>query len=139
MTFADQVRAIASLDRVMPPPAEIAHARRIEVVAIKTKPKRAKRIARTCTVDGVTYQSLHAAAQAFGLNCSKSAHERCASPEWPNWVAPGIAKRRPRSRRVLLDGVVYQNVKAAAEANGIDRRTLHKWLRDPKHERARYA
>ena len=139
MTFADQIAAIASLDRVMPPPAEIAHVRRIEGCRKGAAIKRAKRIARTCTVDGVAYKSLHAAAKAFGLKCSKSAHERCASPEWPNWVAPSITQRRPRARRVTLDGVLYKNIKAAAKANGIPRETLHRWLRDPKHERIRYA
>ena len=101
-------------------------------------------------VNGVVYGSMKEASAALGI-CDKTLRHLAKDPRYPNysfvddgkkkddrWEAPGRRERisganNGSSKKVSIDGVVYDTIKLAAEAIGVDTGTVRRRALNPMY------
>ena len=87
---------------------------------------------KSCSIDGIEYESLSAAAEALGIGLS-SLKSRLRSSNYPEYISERHPKRKtkPREQPCRIDGIDYASETTAAKALGIRLPTLRIRLQSP--------
>ena len=89
-----------------------------------------------CTVNGVSYESESAAAEALGISTS-GVRLRLRSPNFPEYVSKYRPKKQITERGAgypcTINGIDYETIKAAADALGLIAVTVRNRLLSPKY------
>lgn len=92
---------------------------------------------KTVWIDGVEYASQSAAARKVGIDIN-TLKKRCASASFPSYVSvdPTLRKRPPKDGRagllqVVIEGISYRSVSAAAQRFGLQRVEVRRRCGDP--------
>ena len=87
---------------------------------------------KSCSIDGIEYESLSAAAEALGIGLS-SLKSRLRSSNYPEYISERHPKRKtkPKAQPCRIDGIDYASETAAAKVLGIRLPTLRIRLQSP--------
>ena len=86
----------------------------------------------SCTIGGIEYESLSAAAKGLGISLS-TLKNRLLSPNFPDYASKHYPKRPVEIKKLpcTVDGTEYESLSAAAKDLGIGIETLKHRLRSP--------